>query len=219
MEILERMAEIGAIGKSEIEEIAARPISLAPRGTSNEEGSFALDYALETARREIGADLVNYGGVKIYSTIDLRLQRLAEETISAGVELLELNLRRRKGEKEGRLEGGLVAADISTGRILAIVGGRNYSESPFNRAVYSLRQPGSAIKPVIYLAALENLGITPESMVVDKPVSFRIDENQVWSPRNFDEEFRGEITLRYALAKSVNTIAAQLIDRVSAESR
>ena len=212
--ILERMADMGHITHEEVTAYYDKPLKFAEERSSSENGSYPLDYALELARRDIGTDLVNYGGVRIYTSIDLRLQRLAEETVASGVDLLELNLKPSKGAKEGRLEGGIVAMDVAAGRVLALVGGRNYSESPYNRAVYSLRQPGSSFKPVIYLTALEVLKITPETIVDDHPVTFNIEGGKPWSPKNFDHEFRGTIPLRVALAKSVNTIAAQLINRV-----
>jgi len=212
--ILERMADNGYIEQSAVDSLYDCPLKFVEEHSSSENGSYALDYALELARRDIGTDLVNYGGVRIYTTIDIRLQRLAEETVASGVDLLELNLKLSKDGKEGRLEGGLVAMDVAGGRILALVGGRNYSESSFNRAVYSKRQPGSSFKPVIYLTALEVLGISPETIVDDHPVTFTIEGSQPWSPKNFDLEFHGSIPLRVALAKSINTIAAQLIYKV-----
>lgn len=209
--ILLRMAEIGFISQIEAIRLAERPLTLAPPPMySTDHGAYPIDYALELARKSIGSDLVNYGGVKIYTTIDLRLQRLAEETVASGVDLLEMNL--KPGNADGsRLEGGLVVAEVATGKILAMVGGRNYNESPFNRAVHSLRQPGSSFKPVIYLTALEKLNVTPETIYDDKPVTFDIPGSKSWSPRNFDKEFHGSIPLREALARSINTIAAQLI--------
>ena len=209
--ILMRMADLGFIDKIEAIRLVERPMTLAPPPTiATDHGSYPIDYALELARKSIGSDLVNYGGVKIYTTIDNRLQRLAEETVASGVDLLELNLQPDNADG-GRLEGGLVVVEVATGKVLAMVGGRNYNESPFNRAVNSLRQPGSSFKPVIYLTALEKLGVTPESVYEDKPVTFNIVGSEPWTPKNFDNEFRGRLPLWEALARSVNTVAAQLI--------
>lgn len=210
--ILERMATVGYIPRAAVDSLAALPLKLSLLPSSTEHGSYPLDYAFEQARKAVGGDLVHYGGIRIYTTIDLRLQRMAERTVASGVDLLELNLRPDRLQ-EGRLEGGLVAIEVPSGRIIAIVGGRSYDESPFDRAVYSFRQPGSAFKPVIYLTALETLPITPETIYEDKPVTFTIDKTQSWSPKNFDEEFQGHVPLREALAKSINTIAAQLINQ------
>jgi 1A family penicillin-binding protein len=213
-EILGRMADKGFIKRASIDSLAALPLKFADPTTSSEHGSYAMDYALERARTEIGSDLVNYGGVHIYTTIDLRLQRLAEQTVASGVDLLELNLMPGKEGDEGKLEGGLVAMDVSTGRILAMVGGRDYDLSPFNRATSSYRPPGSAFKPIIYMTALEMLHIGPETIYEDKPVTFTYGGGQTWSPKNFEPEFRGPVPLREALAKSINTVAAQLINQV-----
>jgi penicillin-binding protein 1A len=208
--ILLRMAELGYVEKTRALRLAEQPLALAPLPKTTMYGSYPMDYALETARRELGADIINYGGVKIHTSIDLAMQHMAEETVSIDVEQLENSLKPSK-PGSARLEGGLVAVEVESGKILAMVGGRSYDESPFNRAIYSLRQPGSSFKPVIYLAALEYLGITPETMVEDKSVTFEIPGSASWSPKNFDEEFLGQIPLREALAKSINTIAAQLI--------
>jgi len=212
--ILMRMAELGFVDRLEAIKLAERPITLTPVPTfSTEHGSYPIDYALELASQDIGRDLVNYGGVKIYTTIDIRLQHLAEETVASGVDLLELNLKPGNADG-GRLEGGLLLVEVASGRILAMVGGRNYNESPFNRAINSLRAPGSSFKPVIYLTALEKLDLSPESMYEDKPVTFNIPGSTSWSPKNFDKEYRGRLPLREALARSINTVAAQLIAEV-----
>jgi len=212
--ILMRMAELGFVDRIEAIRLAERPMTLAPAPSfSTDHGSYPIDYALELASKAIGSDLVNYGGVKIYTTIDIRLQRLAEETVASGVDLLEYNLKPGNADN-GRLEGGLVLVEVASGRILAMVGGKNYNESPFNRAIHSLRQPGSSFKPVIYLTALEKLDISPETIYEDKPVTFDIPGSTSWSPKNFDKEFRGPLPLREALARSINTVAAQLISQV-----
>lgn len=212
--ILMRMADLGFVDRVEAIRLAERPMTMAPPPAySTQHGSYPIDYALELASKTIGSDLVNYGGVKIYTTIDIRLQRLAEETVASGVDLLELNLKPGNADG-GRLEGGLVLVEVASGRILTLVGGRNYNESPFNRAINSLRQPGSSFKPVIYLTALEKLDLSPASIYEDKPVTFDIVGSASWSPKNFDNEFRGPIPLWEAYARSINTIAAQLISEV-----
>lgn len=133
--------------------------------------------------------------VIVSTTIDLGLQRQAGELIRQAIA--------GKGDRLNVAQGALVAIDTS-GAIRALVGGRDYSESQFNRAVDAKRQPGSAFKPFVYMAAME-AGRTPETLRQDVPVRFG-----KWKPENYDREFRGAVTLNDALSLSLNTVAAQL---------
>lgn len=146
---------------------------------------------------EINQDLV------IDTTIDLTLEKKAEEAISATLEA--------EGAKLNASQAALVSID-GTGAIRALVGGRDYAESQFDRASKAKRQPGSAFKPFVYAAALE-IGRTPMSVRNDAPV--RIGN---WTPENYDQKYRGEVTLAYALANSLNTIAAELVMEVGPQN-
>jgi len=137
--------------------------------------------------------------VIVDTTIDFGLQRAAEKAVRGELD--------EKGDKYGVSEGALVAID-GTGAVRAMIGGRNYAGSQFNRAALAKRQPGSAFKPFVYAAALEQ-GRTPASVRNDAPV--RIGK---WTPENYDNKYRGEVTLQTALEKSLNTIAAQLVMEV-----
>jgi penicillin-binding protein 1A len=134
--------------------------------------------------------------VIVSTTIDLGLQRQAGDIIAGTLA--------KKGEKLAASQGALVALDTSGG-IKALVGGRDYSQSQFNRAVDAKRQPGSAFKPVVYLTALET-GLTPDSLRNDARI--RIGN---WTPENYDKKYRGPVTLETGLSRSLNTIAAQLV--------
>jgi penicillin-binding protein 1A len=114
-------------------------------------------------------------------------------------------------------QGALVSLDPKTGGILAMVGGRSYAESQYNRAVYSYRQPGSAVKPFIFATAIEK-GYTASSMMVDHPLSIDLPNGTTWSPENYDRKFRGRLTLRAALRDSVNTVAVQLLQAVGIDA-
>jgi penicillin-binding protein 1A len=135
-----------------------------------------------------GRDRIYKGGLTIRTTIDLDLQRHAEEVIS-----------------KMKFEGALVCLDPNTGEILALVGGRDFNDSKFNRATQAYRQPGSAFKPIVYATAIEN-GFRPVDRILDAPLKFP----NGWSPQNSDNKNRGEITLIDALAQSVNTAAVRL---------
>jgi penicillin-binding protein 1A len=108
------------------------------------------------------------------------------------------------------LLGAVVALEVQTGYIRALVGGRSFKHSKFNRAVQARRQPGSLFKPFVFLAAIDN-GYTPADIVLDAPIVLELPNGDVWKPRNFTETFAGEVTLRHALAQSINVASARLI--------
>jgi penicillin-binding protein 1A len=106
----------------------------------------------------------------------------------------------------------VVALDVATGGIMALIGGRDYAESKFNRAVQAVRQPGSAMKPIVYAAAMDT-GFTPASVVLDQPITLMTDKGE-WRPENYGKTFSGPVTLRAALAKSINLVAIQVVMRI-----
>ncbi len=152
-----------------------------------------------------GSERVLRGGLRVYSTYDPLLQRAAEQAIRARI--AEIG-KARRGAK--RLQGSLVAIDPSTGDVVALVGGRNFDESPFNRATQARRQAGSAFKPIIYAAALER-GYAPGTVLrgLDTPIA---DSGGAWLPAG--EHENNEYTLRRALKVSSNRAAAQLLQQV-----
>jgi penicillin-binding protein 1A len=113
-----------------------------------------------------------------------------------------------------QIQGALVALDNKNGNILALVGGKDFAQSQFNRAVQALRQPGSGFKPFIYTAAIDN-GARPTDIVYDTPIILTGDDGKEWGPQNFDLIFRGPVTLREALARSINVVSAKLIQKVT----
>ena len=145
--------------------------------------------------------------VDVYTTLDLHLQRLAQDAVRNGLTQVDKLLSRRK--RKGRAEAALIAVDPKNGEILAFVGGRSYNQSQYNRAISSRRQPGSVFKPFVYLAAFEQAAaegrtdITPATIVQDEPETFEFDD-QVWEPANYQDEYEGPITFRRALAMSRN---------------
>jgi penicillin-binding protein 1B len=146
------------------------------------------------------------GQVDVYTTLDSNLQHLAIDSVRNGLTRVDQLLSRRK--RNGRAQAALIAVDPRTGEILAMIGGRSYNQSQYNRAIVSRRQPGSVFKPFVYLAAFERAedegrtDITPASLTEDEPGTITFDD-QVWEPRNYDE-YDGLITFRRALAMSRN---------------
>ena len=111
-------------------------------------------------------------------------------------------------------QGALVAIDTGSGAVKAMIGGRDYYKSEFNRAIKSLRQPGSGFKPFLYYAAFKNLGFHPATIMTDKPVIIKVKGTADWEPENFNRIFLGDMILKKALIKSVNTIAVQIVEKI-----
>ncbi len=189
-EVLTAMAETGAIGP-ELAGVAASQIAFPPRA-SRAAGWFS-DWVVEQAETLLpdGADAV------VRTTLDPRIQAIVEARLKT---LLD-----GPGAEANATQGAVVVLDPQTGQVRALVGGRDYRTGPFNRAVVARRQPGSAFKPFVWLAALES-GVRPDDTVLDAPI-----RRGTWSPANFDGKFRGEISVEEALAQSVNTAAVRLL--------
>jgi penicillin-binding protein 1A len=160
-------------------------------------------------------------GLEVYTTIDLRIQKAAEEVLLAALEDFDKRKKERL-EKQGKgnefipINGALICLDNRPGYegfVRAMVGGRDFSTNKFNLATQALRQPGSGVKPFVWLAALDN-GLTPSSIVVDEPFSMVDGGGNLWTPANFDEEFQGAIPIRKALELSVNIVSIKLVERL-----
>lgn len=189
--VLAAMTEVGAIDETQRTTALARPAQLSrPQGPGT--ANYAADYVMDVLDDFIGAVETD---IVVHTTIDLETQRAAEQSLNT--EITE------QGERFGVRQGALVSMRPD-GAVRALVGGRDYSDSQFNRAVAARRQPGSAFKPFVYLAAVEH-GLTPDSIREDRPVQFGD-----WRPENFSRDFRGPVSLRTALSLSLNTVAASL---------
>jgi len=194
--VIAAMADQGLISPNAAKTALVAPAEAAERigaGSVN----YAADYVMDVLDDFIGAV---EGDVTVLTTIDTKLQSSAETIL---VEALAA-----QGAKQGVSQGAVVSM-ASDGGIRALIGGRDYTKSQFNRATAAKRQPGSAFKPFVYLAALEK-GLTPDTIRDDSPVSFK-----GWEPENYSRTYRGPVTLQTALAHSLNTIAARLISEVT----
>jgi penicillin-binding protein 1B len=214
--VLALMRENKYITKAEYENAVAAPLGLHPGATDLSETQYFLDIASDEAARKL-EDRQPAGSAEVYTTIDLRLQRAAEKAIADGMLLVdkELAARRKKGQPAGpRPQVALIVIDPHTGEVKALCGGRDYASSQFDR-VLSKRPPGSVFKPFVYTAALNTAiaggdpVLTPASSVDDSPTTFEYG-NQTYSPSNFKHQFMGRVTLRYALAHSLNVATVKV---------
>jgi penicillin-binding protein 1B len=214
--VLALMRENKYITRAEYDNAVAAPLGLHPGATELSESQYFLDIASEAASRKL-EDRQSSGSAEVYTTIDLRLQRAAEQAIADGMQLVdkELAARRKRGEQVGpRPQVALIALDPRTGEVKALCGGRDYASSQLDR-VLSKRPPGSVFKPFVYTAALNTAiaggdpVLTPASSVDDSPTTFEYG-NQTYSPSNFNHQFMGRVTLRYALAHSLNVATVKV---------
>lgn len=198
-EVLDNLEDVNAVTPFELRAARQDPATIILQNTDNELGYF-FDYAAAKAARyakEAGA--AGVGDIIVRTTIDQKLQRDAEAAVKAGI-TVETRL-------NGADEAALIAYD-SSGAMRAMVGGRSYKDSQFNRAVQARRQPGSAFKPFVYVAGME-AGLKPTSRFIDRPVQFGD-----WAPTNYTDNYRGPVRLSEAMAQSINTVSAQVSEQV-----
>jgi penicillin-binding protein 1B len=212
--VLARMNELGQITETERDRARREPVRLRPSPLGDRFAAYFTDYVRAQAEH---ADLSEPAGsgAKIVTTLDIPLQRFAETAIARGLAQLEAR-RPRLRQSPGPLQAGLVALDPSTGAIRALVGGRDYRDSQFNRAVNARRQPGSAFKPFVYVAALApdaRRGLTAASIVEDAPVTIPVSGGE-WTPRNYRDHYEGRVTVRRALEQSLNAATIRVAERV-----
>lgn len=184
--------------KAKDEDLGLREKSEAAHSDNN--ASYFIDYVISEIAEKYGDDAVYKDGLKIYTTIDMKAQDAAVQAMH--------NLPNFYTDDKGltQPQGALIAINPHNGYIVAMVGGRG--DDSFNRAVLAERQPGSAFKQFVYLAAIQD-GMTPGTVMDDKKIEFN-----GWSPKNYEGTYSGQMTLRYALQHSVNTVAVQLADAV-----
>jgi len=219
--VLRRMLQEKFINEAAYREALQTPVRLSPAPALN---SQIAPYFVEYVRRVIGDrygfDPLLQGGLQIYTTLDGDVQLAAQKALREGLNEIRLRVRKKSRtpprDAQGEVEGALLAMDPRTGMVRALVGGYDFYQSQFNRALQAKRQPGSAFKPIIYSAALE-AGYSELSIVPDAPLVFRMAPGKFWRPQNYDNRFVGPVTLRSALAHSLNSVAVRLAQRVGLE--
>ncbi len=224
--VLKKMVETGLVAGGEAQAALKLPIHLAPIQNSVTKAPFFTDYVkaelIRLLKGKLNEQDIIQSGFKVYTTLDPRLNSLAQKAVAEGTSRLQVKFKLTEAQ---RLEGALASVDQVTGYIRALVGGRNYSQSNFNRILNMKRQVGSTFKPVVYLTAFQK-GLDPQGIpyapgrpVQDAPWTWFYDRNQQsWAPKNYDKEPLGWIPLRTALARSVNTVAARLASEVGLDA-
>jgi penicillin-binding protein 1B len=216
--VLRAMAEEKFISAEDLARLVEEPIVVRSKSSPGLDAPYFIDLVRRDLKTRFGES--GFHNLKVDSTLDLRLQRVAQETLESGLSELDAKLKRPDGMK---LQGALISLDVKTGGILALVGGRSYTQSQFNRAVQSRRQPGSTFKPFVFLAAFEATlddpalpPITPATVVDDSPYVFFYEDKE-YIPQNFEDEYFGPVTLRRALSKSLNVATLKVAEMIGYE--
>lgn len=215
--VLRAMADADAITADAADRATKEPVAVVAHAVDNEAPYF-VDYMGGALDETFPGITAKPGVLDIYTTLDLNLQRHAQEAVREGIAKVDAMLARRKRGPRRVAQAALVAIDPRTGEILSFIGGRSYSQSQFNRAANARRQMGSTFKPFVYLAAFDKAAdegtgdITPATIVFDEPTTWNF-EGQEWSPRNYDGEYDGSITLRRALAMSRNIATVKVAEQ------
>jgi len=220
--VLDVMASCGVISTDEDEFAKSEPMIIQPKALRPNEAPYFIEEVRKELETRFGSEFLYRGGISIYTTLDLDLQRIANRVVEEGIEKLEERFR-LDVKKENfvldtlmeaipYLQGALVALDVSSGYLKALVGGRDFVHSQFNRAIQAQRQAGSSFKPFVFTAAIDN-GFTPSYQILDAPIVVEVSDT-IWRPTNYDEKFKGLMSLRRGLALSRNLVAIRLIRSV-----
>jgi penicillin-binding protein 1A len=215
--VLQQMRDTGIISDADYQQAVKEALHTNGRKFNLSKAPYFVEYIKETLEDEIGSTRLYKGGLSVSTTLNYRLQLAAENAVADG--LSALSKRMRKGQiAESDPQAALISIDLTSGGILAMVGGKDFSASRFNRATMALRQPGSAFKPFIYAYAIEQ-GFAQDSIILDAPVVYKgVQNGEDWKPENFSSEFKGEMTLRHALAISQNIPAVRLLQTLGPNS-
>ncbi len=229
--VIESMVETGAITKEEAEKAKATPLKLAPPNVEASDAPYFVDLVRDTLVNKFNEREINDQAYRIYTTLDPDLQQAAAQAVQVGMKIVDDEVTKRRthrvrvGKKfETKVDPGpeaqvaLVAMNPHTGEVLALVGGRNYAFSQLNHAAAS-RPTGSIFKPFVYAEAINSAlegtqpAFTPATLVEDEPTTFTYGD-QIYEPRNYKEEYHGQVTARYALAMSLNNATVKLAEEV-----
>lgn len=243
--VLAKMRQQGYITTEQEQEALTEPLPVKEDRPKEQTGHYFVEFLRIMLEPKYGTNVLFRGGLSIYTTLDMQVQTAAEKALESELEKFDegkVKAFEKEGKEPVKVQGALMAMDIKTGAIRAMVGGRSFKESQFNRATQAKRQPGSSFKPFVYLAAIE-AGLTTATLLDDEPMVFvyngatwdlvsrdirslediaetvpeadLVDTQKIWTPVNYGNKYRGPVSLRTALALSINTCAIQTIMQVT----
>ncbi|MBW2247231.1 MAG: PBP1A family penicillin-binding protein [Deltaproteobacteria bacterium] len=214
--VLKQMKDTGIISEAAFTQAKQEQIYPVKQNNNLVKAPYFVDYIKNFLETTLGASRLYKGGLTVYTTLDFNLQKAAEHAAANGLLALENRMKAQK-IKNPAPECALISLDVQSGGILAMIGGKNFDKSPFNRATSARRQPGSAFKPIVYAYAIEH-NFPQSKLILDAPVSFKIGTRRHWRPENFSKHYKGEITIRMALSLSQNIPAIRLIEMLGPSS-
>jgi len=223
--VLGLMRDAGKISEADASQARAYPLRLANKTESGETAPYFVEWVRQQLDAQFGKQLYEQG-LKVYTSLDIEMQSAAERALERQIRAIEggrygayphktyeYYIARREGDIGGGaspyLQGAFIAIDPRNGAVRAMVGGRDFYDSKFNRAVQALRQPGSTFKPIVYAAAIQN-GRPASYIVNDSPLVLNVPGQETWAPQNYDLAFLGEIPMRQALYQSRNLASIRL---------
>lgn len=222
--VLRRMVNTGMISAEEATDALSVTVDLRAQGRSLRVDSYFVDAVMKTLEETYGPEVVYHGGLRVYTTLDVPMQQQAEAALQQGIARLVSQMDPDAAsagaatEGDNGLQGALVTVEVNTGAVKALVGGRDFFQTPYNRALQNNRQPGSGFKPFLYYGVLEQPDKTPADVMIDKPVAIPVAGKRPWKPRNFDRTYQGAMVIKKAFTGSVNTVAAQLVAETGPET-
>lgn len=219
-EVLGLMLEDGYISKAAYDQAVTEPLRPREVFTETNDAPYFVDYVKRELAERYPPEVLTGEGLRIFTTLDVHTEKLAEKAVRDNLNYLEkLHPVLRRKEKKDQLEEALIAIEPQSGKIRAMVGGRDYRESQFNRVTQAKRQPGSAFKPVTYLAALQETldggpdRFLPTTYIEDQPFTWNYGDMS-WSPRNYKDRYFGRVTLEFALQESLNSATSRLANQI-----
>lgn len=211
--VLDRMVASGDLTAAQADAAYDAPLKLAgerPVGLQGYKDPYFTTYVVAQLQQEFGAQAVQEGGLQVYTTVDPKLEQIAQDAIDWGV-------RAAIAEGVNAHQAALVSIRPSTGEIVAMIGGTKFSlVNQFNRAWQARRQPGSSFKAYVYTAAIDD-GLSPSTLFDDSPVEYPMGDGTMWAPKDDDNRFMGQITMRQALALSRNVVAVKIADEIGVD--
>jgi penicillin-binding protein 1A len=227
--VLDLMVQEGYLSRLEAETAMNTIVDLKGRDQREKVATYFVDYIRKDLEERFGYNRLYRGGLDIYTSLDFELQQKAIKIMEKGLRDIESIWNYKhityeqylENSENGKtphgsipyLQGALIAIEAETGYIRAMIGGRDYAHSEFNRSVQARRQPGSIFKPFVYTAAIDN-GIPPSTIIIDSPISLDQPGQKDWRPTNYDDNFQGPTPLRVGLKKSINLISIKLLMKI-----
>jgi len=215
--VLRQMRDTDIISDAAYQQAVNEALDTDGRRFNQSKAPYFVEYIKRSLEDELGSTRLYKGGLSVYTTLDYSLQSAAEKAVTDGLSALTERMK-QKQIADPHPQAALISIDLNSGGILAMVGGKNFNASRFNRASMALRQPGSAFKPFVYAYAIEQ-GFAQNKKILDAPVVYRgAQDGNDWKPQNFSLGYKGEMTLRHALTVSQNIPAVRLLQMLGPDS-